>query len=458
MRADTLTSPEAEWSVAASLVQNPSLIAEVVGTQLEAHDFLREDARAVYATTVEAYYGDLPVEPLTIAERIRGPLAKLWNIKGERVASEFMSRVAARDMSANVMEHAAIIKRMSTARQLLKVIDTATMSIGEGEQTPEQVAATMSTEALAITSGTAKRAELFSWMDTGTEYVKYLQRQRIARERGIELAVYTGYPFIDEFTRGIAPTELCFVAGPPGVGKSVLGWKAGEGFAARQMKKEPDQRIATLIVSMEMGLVPSSTRLAQSITRIDGMKLREGDVTDQEYRFLLKEWKSRDGLPIYFNYASNFRLSQLRALIVEAIRRYNVGFVVIDHFRQIDPDRPIKDPNDRDEVKVRFLKESICKDLNVAMICLAHTLKMGRASEGNPRPRMADLRGSGQIAANADFIALMHKPHKNASEEEQLALGLQESDAELIWDKARHTGDGTAYFRFEPQTMTIASR
>lgn len=458
MNAENLTNPEAEWAISASLLHRPSLIAEVVGTQLEAVDFLRPDARAIYATTVEAYYADQPVEPLSIAERLRVPLAQTWNVNEAAVATELLRRVNLRDMTANVIDHAAIVQKLSTSRKLLSVIDAASASIAGGELTPEQVAATMSTDALAITSGTAKRAELFSWMDTGKEYANYLRRQKLAKEKGIELAVYTGYSFIDDYTRGIAPTELCFIAGAPGAGKSILGWKCAEGFAARQMKKAPEHRIGTLVVSMEMGLVPSSTRLAQSISGLDGMRLREGDISQPEYERLLREWKNRDGLPIFFNYASNFRLSQLRALIVEAIRRYNVGFVVIDHFRQIDPDTTIRDPNDRDEVKVRFLKESLAKDLNVAILCIAHTLKMGRASEGNPRPRLADLRGSGQIAANADFIGMLHKPKKNASEEEQLALGLQDDHAEILWEKARHTGEGTAYLSLEPATMTVRPR
>ena len=458
MNTDALSNPEAEWSVAASLVQKPGMIAEVVGTQLEAQDFLREDARALYGTTVQSYYADMPVEPLTIAELLRQDFASLWEIPEQRVGTALIERISRRNMGANVLEHAAIIKRLSTARQLLGVIDDAVAAIGEGQQTPEQVAATMSAEALALTSGTIRRAELLSWMDTGTAYAKYLRRQRIARRQGIELAVYTGFPFIDKYTRGIAPTELCVIAGAPGVGKSVLGWKAAEGFASRQMTKPAQHRVSTLVVSMEMGLIPSSTRLAQSITHIDGMRLREGEVSDREYQHVLREWKNRDGLPIYFNYASSFRLSQLRALVVEAIRQHNVGFVVLDHFRQIDTDKAIRDPNDRDEIKVRFLKESICKDLNIAMLCLAHTSKFGRAAEGNPAPKLADLRGSGQIAANADFVGLMHKPAKNASEAEQIAMGLQDEDAELHWAKARHTAEGPAEFVFQPSTMTIRSK
>lgn len=459
MNAEALTNPAAEWSIISAIVSDPSIIGEVIGTQLTASDFMRTDARLIYEATVERYFADQPVDALTVVEGVRVRLAKIWEVAEQNVPDAMLGRVGERDFGKTVMEHVAIVRRHATARGLFTVASNALALIGAGEKTPEEIAGSMSTEALAVTSGTIARTELMNWMDTGREFARHMERLRLAREKGIEMAVYTSFPFIDDYTKGIAPTELCFIAGAPGVGKSVLAWKAAEGFAYRQLKKDAEHRIATLVVSMEMGAVPSSTRLAQSITGIDGMRLREGDITNSEYEFILREWKARDGLPIYFNYASNFRLSQLRALIVEAIRNYNVGFVVIDHFRQIDPDKHIENSNDADEVKVRFLKESIAKDLNVAVLCLAHTVKIGRSAEGAAaRPRLSDLRGSGQIAANADFVGFMHKPGKNLSDEERLMLGIGETDAELIWEKARHTEDGTAYFRFEPRTMTISPR
>jgi replicative DNA helicase len=783
---EQITNPEAEWSVCAAMISDPSLIGEVVGSQLEAGDFVGADTRLLYGTAVELFYADQVVEPLTVAERCKRPLSKIWGIEEKEVARRVLSRFSEREYGKGVIEHAQITKRLSTARSLLTVANVAITSIAEGRITPEEVAGTMSAEALAVTSGSVARTELYDWMETGTEYARYLRRLRLAREKGVEMAVYTGLPFIDQYTKGIAPGELLFLGGDAGTGKalaldtpiptpggwttmgqleagwrvlgsdgrsivvqgvtevlhgrpcyrvvfsdgttivadaqhewltsthidrqggrprlrtteeiagslfrpdggnnhrvevcaplvgedialmidpwvlglwlgdgnvkhgqisvgegdwvetrgllelhgytvvetadktakrltpeglgrqlrqlgllgrkrippeyrrasvkvrrellaglidsdghvneagrveicsvhddlasdigelivtlgliqrtvreratldgrfagwryritfvlpepiallgrkrcgkpqrdlyigrfiravipvpsvpvkcievrssdslylaghsmipthnSILGWKSSEGFAGRQMKKEADKRIATLIISMEMGVIPSATRLAQSITNVDGMRLREGDVSEPEYQKILREWKARDGLPIYFNYASNFRLSQLRALIVEAIRRFKVGFVVIDHFRQIDTDKPMRDPNDRDEEKVRFLKEAIAKDLNVAVMCLAHTIKVGRVTEGSGRPRLSDLRGSGTIANNADFVGLLHRPGRNLDEDEMSAMGISKMDAEIIWAKARHTEDGTAYLGIDPSNMTVWAR
>lgn len=454
--AENLHNPAAEFSVVASMIFDADVIAEVVGTQLMADDFILPEARLLYETAVTMFHADRMVEPLTVAEECKRGLATMWEVGEPDVADELLGRLAARDSSRSVIEHAAIVKRLSTARQLLKVTDAAAASLGEGKLTPEEIAGRMSTEALAVTSGTAKRTELVDWMQTGTAYAKHLQMLRRARELGIEIAVHTDLGCIDDFLHGIMPDELVFLAGEPGCGKSILAERSAEGFARRQMVKPVDQRIATLVVSMEMGEISTAGRVAQSITNIDGTRLREGDITDGEYRTILREWKARDGLPIIHNFASNFRLSQLRALVVEAIRQHNVGFVVLDHFRKIDPDRNIRDPNEVDEVKVRFLKESIAKDLNVAVLCLAHTIKLGR--DANQRPRQSDLRGSGQIAANADFVGILHRPGNNLDEDEKLAANIRDEDAELYWEKARYVSKGVAYFSLDPSTMSVGPR
>lgn len=245
---------------------------------------------------------------------------------------------------------------------------------------------------------------------------------------------------------------------------TALGWAAGLGFAGRQMARvlEPgEQRIGTMFASLEMNLHGSTQRIVSSLTGIDGVALREGKITRQQYAQVLREWKNREHLPIRFNFASNFRLSQLRALIAEGIRKANVGFVIIDHFRMLDTDRVYQNPNSEDEAKVRFLKEQIAEDLGVAVMCLAHTIKVGRGSGApgeSPKPRLSDLRGSGQIAAHADFVAFLWSPAKHMSEEARFELDADPNDMELSWEKNRWGGSSTAKLRFEAKTMKVLPR
>lgn len=231
------------------------------------------------------------------------------------------------------------------------------------------------------------------------------------------------------------------------------------GFAGRQLSKPQEQRVGTLMLSMEMGVFNSTARVVSAITGINSVALREGQVSKDQFRHILQEWKSREELPMYFNFASNFRLSQMRALVAEAIRRANVGFVVIDHFRMIDTDRQYSNPNQEDEAKVRFLKENLAKDLNVAVMCLAHTAKVGRGQGGeSPKPRLTDLRGSGMIAAHADFVGFLWSSYKYMSTEARRELFADPGDMELSWEKNRYGTSDSAELKFEPETMRVYAR
>jgi replicative DNA helicase len=454
------SNPQAEWAVVGSLLKDPELVGEIIGTQLEPDDFTDAAAKVIYAATLDRYYSSTTVDPLIVGEMVKPELSVIWSLADETQIFQRLQQqlLASGDFSDNTLDHAAIVRRLSTTRQLASVAADILMACQDGKLTPSELGDRMSSEALRITSGTAKRQELMDWLDVGRTYLKRLAYMRRLRASGREYGVYTGLSFVDDWTKGIGPGELCFLAGDAGSGKSALAWEATKGFARRQLIKPPEEQVCTLLLSMEMGEIPTGQRFAQGLTSIDGMRLREGDVTDEEYKRIVQEWASLKGLPLRMNFASNFRLSQMRALIVEGIRRHNVGFVVIDHFRMLDPDKPVENGVREDEVKVRFLKESVAKDLNVAVLCLAHTIKVGRGVEGGARPRLSDLRGSGQISAAADMVAFLHRPYRVAGEHERAEGDVLETDAELVWAKNRFGTESVALFRFDPATMQLGER
>src|SRR5207253_2951304 len=306
------------------------------------------------------------------------PLSRQWQCEPTEVAQKLHGFVAAQTYGDAATAHARIVKRLGDQRRIKALLQAADAKLKDDNELPQEIGDFLTTEAARITMGRKQRSEVLDWMTVGSTYVRELNQTRVMREQGIIPGVRTQLPFMDEYWRGILPTELCMVAGEPGVGKSSVCWEAGQNFAKTQMHRPAHERVGTLLLSLEMGLIPSSGRIVTAMTGIDSGKLREGDLTQEEVHKIATTWAQARELPIYFNFASNFKLSQLRALIVEAIRRHNVGFVIRDHFRQVDPDRRANTAHQEDELKARFLKEEICKDLNVAMMCLAHTVKMRR--------------------------------------------------------------------------------
>ena len=221
------------------------------------------------------------------------------------------------------------------------------------------------------------------------------------------------------------------------------------GFALRQMRKPPDRRVGVLFLSLEMGQKNIGDRFAQMEARIEGERLRTGTVLPNELMGIAKRWASHRDLPIVTNFSGELRTSQLKALCIESIRKHGTGLVIIDHFRLIRPDGRFDNKNDADEEVAKFLKV-LAKDLNLAVICLAHTTK-----HEDKRPRMDDLRGSKMISAFADIVMFLFSEWAAASREEREQREYDPSQLELIFDKVRSAAPGMTDLHIDMSTMTI---
>jgi replicative DNA helicase len=452
-------TPEAEKSVLGQIMAGgPKVAGNVIGTLLEPGDFYSSAHRALFEKLVEHYYADEPVDAITIAEACVKRLTNLWNCDADTAIVRVRDMAVGQKFAGQVADHAKIIKADSDSRALLQVAASIEAAVEAADQTPQEIGAHASQEAMKIATNTILTSEILSFGDIGRRYIRAAEREMVARQQGVELGAYFGVRFMDDFMRGLRPTELWICGGEPGAGKSAVCWDAARRFAERQFAKNPpERRVGAFVLSLEMGELDSEVRIAQALTKIDGGVLREAKQSRTELTRIINEWGRRKEIPLWFNFASNLRASQLRALIVEAIRRHNVGLVIIDHFRYFDLDRRVRDPIQEDEEKARFLKEEIAKDLNVAVVCLAHTTK-GIESSSDRRPTLSHLRGSGLVAAHADFVSFVYRPWMYATEQAKNNGQVFETDAEMIWRKNRHSHDGIAAFHFEPQTMTVTDR
>lgn len=456
MAAGPPHTPEAEKSVLGQMMNGgPKVAGQVIGTMLEPGDFYSAANKALYETLHGHYYRDEPMDPITVAEAATDRLQHLW---GTEDSTEIVTRVKSytQDLApGGVVDHAKIIKRDADYRKLVQVGFNLQAAVDAREKTPQEIGADASHEAMHVATATLLTQDILSFGDLGKRYIQVAEEERAARARGKELGAHFGLKFIDNWTRGVRPTELWIMGGEPGAGKSAVVWNAAMRFAERQAAANPvDEQIGAFVLSLEMGETDSEVRLAQSITKIDGAKLREARQTTDDMKTIIQQWGRRKDIPLYFNFASTLRASQLRAMVVEAIRRHNCGLIIIDHFRYFDLDHRVRDSIQEDEEKARFLKEDIAKDLNVAVICLAHTTKAIESSNDR-RPTLSHLRGSGLVAAHADFVSFVYRPYMYASEKAKNEGMVFDTDAEMIFRKNRHGVDGISTFYFEPHTMTV---
>jgi replicative DNA helicase len=448
-------APEAERSVIGQILRGGSEVAgEVVATLLTPEDFYQPDHKLIFEAIAYAYAEGLPMDSLSIAERVAPTLTKLWNCPEQHVILRVTEIEQAVEFAGKIGDHAQLVTIESNRRKLLGVADSIRAEVASERLTPEEIASMVSKSALEVATSGVRRHEIVSFADIGRRYIPKLIRQRILREEGIETGAYFGLPFLDNHLKGLKPGECLMGAGEPGVGKSAVFWTAARRFAERQTKKPADRRVGAFVLSLEMDEDPTDIRLAQSITGLDGGRLREAKVTDAEIQAIRTQWGRRKEIPLWFNFTSSLRASQLRAVIVEAIHQHNIGLVVIDHFKNWHLDKRLNSPVQEDEDKAEFLSQAIAKDLNVAVICIAHTTK-GVENAADRRPQLTHLRGSYQVAAQMDWVTFVYRPFDHADEDKKLTGAVKETDAELIYRKARHNFNGIVPFHFDPVAMKI---
>lgn len=444
-------SQRAEEALLGAIFRDPKSLPEVLGSALDTSHFFFRPYRQIFDQMIERYYADEPIDALLVAEDIQAKLAQSWRIDERSVIDKVVALKAA-SADAPPTDLGALIKREHDFRELLAITERSRNRVNGQEASPEEIAGELSAAAMKVATAAVATFETHSYGELGRRWVNRKRVEQAAVAQGIKLGAHFEIKAIDEYTKGLKPTELLIAGGEPGVGKSAVWWKASKNFARSEMTKPVERQIGTAVFSLEMGEDPSSDRLAQMAGVVDGEKLRMATLSKDELIGTAKVWAGEKELPLYVNHAGHLRMSQLRAIVVEQIRKRNVGLVVIDHFRFLRPDDSTLRGNEADDEVVVGLKV-MAMDLNIAIVCLAHTVKT--IERADKRPRMADLRGSGMIAAFADFVCFVYRPWKHAADSAKQRGLVDEHEAEMLWEKARHSGEGHAEFYMNLGTMSI---
>lgn len=450
-----VASQRAEEFVLAALLREPKAIEEIVGSMLEPCHFWYAPYRIIYEAIVERHFADEAVDALLIGEQTSKKLAALWKIDEREAIDKVLAlRGMALEGAASATDHAGLVKKHADYRSLMDLSQRIARAVEEESDDPEVLASAVSADAMRIATDRLLRHETRTYGELGKRFVTRMQEVMAMRLAGVEVGATYGIRAIDDFTNGHQPGELLILGGPPGAGKSALGWTMARNFARGQMKHPEDRRVGAMILSLEMGEDQSTARMAQTVGRIEGEKLRKGTLTRDELRAVAGAWAAERDLPLYANHAGKLRMAQLRAIVTESMRRgWNCGVVIIDHFKMLVPDEKGLIGNDVDDAIVIGLKD-LAKDLDIAVTCLAHTVKT--VNTADKRPRMEDLRGSGMISAFADFVGLLHRPFDHATPKQREQGQVGEQDAELIWIKSRQAGKGTGEFFMDLSTMNVS--
>lgn len=231
----------------------------------------------------------------------------------------------------------------------------------------------------------------------------YLINERLAG-RG-ERPVGTGFEVLDKVIGGFGKGELIIVAARPSVGKSAIALN----FALRALAEVP-----SLFFSQEMSRVELANRVlalraSVPLHAVTGTK----ELKAEQIQALLRASALRPGHELFIDDRAHLSPDEVTRRTRQAIRRHGVRLVIVDYLQRMRHDRSAGETTTRQVGETVKRMKTLARECNVPVLCLA---QLNRDVEGRPdaRPRLSDLRDSGEIEQEADVVLLLHPHPKSA--------------------------------------------
>ena len=251
--------------------------------------------------------------------------------------------------------------------------------------------------------------------------------------------IKTYYPQIDNAIGTLQGGDLFILAGATGMGKTCMALNLVLNMAKNKHK--------VLYFSLEMPLQQLQNRIISSQTQINSDKYRKFNMTNFEQKrytdFALSQTFSN--LPIEVCEDFNLTTENIKDVIVSV----NPDIVFIDYLGLIKSNVSGNTYEKTSQIS-RDLKIT-ANETNKPLVVL-HQLSRIKSDRKEKRPLLSDLRDSGKIEQDADFICFVYREayYNKAADKTKL---------EFLISKSRHcSGRNTLILNFESEKQLITDK
>ena len=229
--------------------------------------------------------------------------------------------------------------------------------------------------------------------------------QKAAANKGDLTGLPTGYYKLDEMTAGWQASDLIILAGRPAMGKTAFALSLAKNIAV-------DYNIPIAFFSLQMNNVQLVNRLISNVCEIEGRKILNGQLDEQEWKRLDSNVARLQNAPIYVDDTAGMSIFELRTKARRLVREKGVKMIMIDYLQLMNANGA-KFGSRQEEVSTisRSLK-GLAKELNIPVLALSQLNRTVENREGleGKRPQLSDLRESGAIEQDADMVMFVHRP------------------------------------------------
>lgn len=336
---------------------------------------------------------------------------------GASYRAEIQSCIHTAVSEALFEEHFRILKEMASRRRLISRFQVLTL---EGEVSVSSVQKMLDDE-------NSKRL---------TSNVKEISERNIdafvAELNKRKGTLMTGFGNIDKVTGGIRKSTVFIIGARPSTGKTTFALNIAANQIAYSDKK-------VMFFSLEMSSEMIYERLMAAQNKIEYEKFSRNGLSEDEIKLIAAQSKKLKESGRFFVIDDIYNVEQICNMISEE----KPSLAVVDFMQIISAVGKFENVRSRIDYISSLFKRT-AKTTGCVIIVLSQLSRMGKEA-----PTMSDLKESGGLEQDGDYIALLHRPYVlNKNENECIP-----EDTQLLLDKNKfgRTGKIDLWFDLKHQ-------
>ncbi len=380
---------------------------------IEPESFFDPRHRIIFETLLEMSRETLPVDGVTLIERLRAR-GRLESVGGLPVVEALISGTPT---SAHAEYYIDIVRQKHVLRKLISTAQETERKCYDGDgRNADVILGEAESAFLGIGGDTSTKTDWKTAIDR-----TFRSLERLFESTGMIEGLPTGFKYIDEKLLGLKPAEMIVIAARPSVGKTSFAMNIAECVAmgadinGRKFEGENGRPHPVLIFSLEMDAESLAKRMLCGRAHVSSWRIARNLMAATEKAdataSLIRAAGELKKAPIYIDDASGLDISDLRARARRMKRQHGIELVVIDYLQLCQCREVSKQGRQIEVSRISGSIKSMAKELHIPVIVLS---QLSRANEQrgdkNEVPKLSDLRDSGAIEQDADVVMMLRRP------------------------------------------------
>lgn len=425
-------SIEAEQSLLGNILLYPDSLQETMEAAIVSEDFYLDKHRRIFSIIASMYEAREKVDVVSLSSKLKD-FDYFEKVGGMDYMMELANSTVSR---ANTKEYLRIVRNKSMARQIIKAGEEIASDGYDGSISIDEVLEGAEKKILDIT-----RARTSNDFRMGEEvFDSAIRKIEAIQAAGSTITgVRSCFTDLDRVTAGFQRGDMILLAARPSMGKSALALNIAVNSAAVSQG-------ACAIFSLEMPAEQLANRMFSAKAKVDGQKIRKGDLNDEEWGRLNEAAQVLKHQKFFIDDTPGIKISEMYAKCRKLKQDHGLYMVIIDYLQLIQASGK-SDSRQQEVSDISRKVKALARELDVPVIALSQ-LSRSVESRQDKRPMLSDLRESGALEQDADVVMFIYREEYYKREDEKVNENERE-DVELIIAKHRNGPTGTVKLAFE---------